>query len=87
MNLTFDTHGQVRGLYTEALDLRTLGPLQMRRASDIEFNAATQEWEVRGIDDNQLLFTHASRESCLRWERDNLEIDPHPSTTRKNDST
>lgn len=72
MNLTFDTHGIVRGLYGEAIDLRSLGPLVLRRASVIEFNHATQQWEVYCARDRRLLFTHPSRDSCLAWEQRNL---------------
>lgn len=73
MNLTFDPHGSVHGLYTEAIDLRSLGSLAIRRATDIEFNHATQQWEVRTLGDNRLLFTDASREVCLGWEQQNLD--------------
>ena len=72
MNLTFDTCGSVHGLYTEAIDLRSLGSLAIRRATNIEFNHDTQQWEVRALRDNRLLFTDASREACLGWEQQNL---------------
>lgn len=72
MNLTFDTHGTVRGLYGEAIDLRALGPLSLRRASFIEFNHTTQQWEVCSSRDRRLLFTHPSRDTCLTWEEENL---------------
>lgn len=72
MNLTFDTRGSVHGLYTEAIDLRSLGPLAIRRATNIEFNHATQQWDVRGLRDQRLLFTDGSREACLSWEQQNL---------------
>ena len=72
MNLTFDSHGTVRGLYTEAIDLRSLGPLAIRRATNIEFNHATQQWEIRTLRDSCLLFTNASRTACLAWEQEHL---------------
>ena len=72
MNLTFDVRGNVRGLYTEAIDLRSLGPLAIRRATNIEFNHATQQWEVCALRDQRLLFTDGSREACLAWEQQNL---------------
>ena len=72
MNLTFDTHGTIRGLYGEDIDLRSLGPLSLRRASAIEFNHATQQWEVYCSRDRRLLFTHPSRDTCLTWEQENL---------------
>ena len=72
MNLTFDTHGSVHGLYTEAIDLQSLGPLAIRRASTIEFNHGTQQWEVSSVRDQRLLFTDESRKACLAWEQQNL---------------
>mgnify|MGYP007046971148 CR=1 FL=1 len=72
MKLTFDTGGTVSGLYGEEIDLRSLGPLAIRRATNIEFNDTTQQWEVRGIKDNQPLFAHPSRAACLQWEVENL---------------
>jgi len=72
MNLTFDTRGSVHGLYTEAIDLRSLGSLAIRRATNIEFNHATQQWEIRTLRDSCLLFTNASRAECLVWEQEHL---------------
>jgi hypothetical protein len=72
LNLTFDAHGQVRGLYTEAIDLHILGPLRIRRATNIEFSNASQQWEVRSLQEQRLLFTHPSRANCLDWEQRNL---------------
>ena len=36
-------------------------------ASSIEFNNTAQLWEVKGADGG-LLFSHASRQTCLDWE-------------------
>ena len=68
--LTIGRDGTVRGLYTDALDLRQLGQLRMARASVVEFKHTTQEWEVRTPDGKNILFSHRSRETCLRWERE-----------------
>ena len=65
--LTFETSGIGRCLYTEQVDLNTLGKLEIRRASEIEFNNQSQEWEVRNPE-KQLLYSHASRAMCLNWE-------------------
>ena len=66
--LVFDTAGTGRGLYTEAIDLHQLGTLHMRRASSVEFDASSQQWEVR-LPDGTLLHRDRSREACLHWER------------------
>jgi hypothetical protein len=66
--LTIDSKGNGHCLYTEQIDLRQLGQLQIVRAAQIEFNHQTFEWEVKDPE-NQLLFHHASRSTCLAWEQ------------------
>ena len=76
--LCFTPDGDGHGLYTEVIDLQTLGSLAVRRATVIEFNIGTQLWEVRHPDDPRaVLFTHRSRQACLDWER--LCFDPYPT--------
>jgi hypothetical protein len=65
--IKFDPQGTVHCLYTEAVDLSSIGPLQIARASNIEFNQASQLWEVR-VPEGQLLFSNPSRGICLAWE-------------------
>ena len=74
--------GRIGCLYTELIDLRSLGRLRVVRATDIRFNEATQEWEVRhaGPDaDPAVLLSHASRGACLAWEQEHLQ--PQPTST------
>ena len=66
--ITFDNQGHGHCLYTEQIDLRSLGSLQITRASTIEFNHQTAKWEVKDSN-NQLLFHHSSRSACLEWEQ------------------
>jgi hypothetical protein len=66
--IKFDTQGQAHCLYTEQVDLRSLGKLQIVRASTIEFNNARAEWEVKDSETN-LLFHSPSRAACLAWEQ------------------
>ncbi len=68
--LRFDPKGNVGCLYTEAIDLRSLGRLEVTRATDIRFNADSQEWEVRAVGDDRILHSDPSREACLEWERE-----------------
>lgn len=70
--LRFDPSGRIDGLYTEAIDLRELGRLSVVRATLVEFNSASQEWEVKAAGDGMLLHSHPSRDACLRWEREQL---------------
>ncbi len=77
--LRFDPGGHIDCLHTEAIDLRVLGRLQVVRATDIRFNPATQQWDVHEFGTGTVLFSHASRTECLRWEHHNLQ----PQTTQQ----
>lgn len=65
--------GLVDCLYTEAIDLRELGNLQVTRATDIRFNEASQQWEVHEAGSDRVLFANPSRAECLAWEHRNLQ--------------
>lgn len=65
--IKFDQQGTGHCLYSEAIDLSSIGPLHIARASTIEFNWAIQQWEVRNPE-GQLLFQNRSRSVCLAWE-------------------
>ena len=71
--LTFSPDGRATGLYTELIDLRTLGRLHCRRASTVEFNGKAQQWEVRRPGKRRVLFRHRSRQACLDWELSHLQ--------------
>ena len=66
--ISFDGAGEGHCLYTEAVDLSSIGVLQVTRASNIEFNQEKQQWEVRSPE-GQLLFHNRSRSICLAWEQ------------------
>ena len=73
--LVFDPHGVGRGLYTELIDLQQLGPLEIERASQIEFDAQSQCWEVRdraGV----VQYRSPSRQACLDWEQEAFNNNP-----------
>jgi len=71
--ITFAVDGTAHCLWTEAVSLHELGRLDVQRASHIEFNTATQQWEVRLMSDpSDVAFSHASRDGCLQWERETL---------------
>ena len=65
------TDGTVQGLYTEAIDLTAVGPLQIERASTIEFDNPAQLWRVfdrRG----RCIHSAPSRTECLAWEHESF---------------
>jgi hypothetical protein len=63
-------NGCVRALWTDAIPLRNLGPCTVERASTVDFNPTSQEWEVRVRADRPPLFCHPDRSRCLQWETD-----------------
>ena len=73
--LRINPGGTIDCLYTEAIDLRELGKLEISRATDIRFNSQTQQWDVHAAGENsdQVLFSNPSRSECLRWENVNLQ--------------
>ena len=71
--ITFTPDGNGQCLYTEAIDLKNIGTLEIKRATNIEFNDRTQLWEVRDAKNNGILFQNASREICIAWEHENLQ--------------
>ena len=79
--LRFHPGGRIDCMYTEAIDLRALGRLQVFRATDIRFCEKSQQWKVRCAATGKLLHSDPSREACLAWERANLGP-PHPEARR-----
>ncbi len=79
--LRFNPGGHVHCIYTEAIDLRALGRLQVFRATVILFCEKSQEWKVRCASTGELLHTDPSRGACLAWERANLGP-PNPEAPR-----
>lgn len=75
------TNGQVDCLYTEAIDLRELGMLQVTRATDIRFNEPSQQWEVHDAGSDRVLFSNSSRDECLAWEHRNFQPGASAITT------
>jgi hypothetical protein len=71
INLSFDVTGTGTCFYTEAIDLQNIGSLEITRASTIEFNANSQEWEVKD-NNGAILYSDPSRNRCLSWEQRNF---------------
>ena len=71
--ITFAPDGTARCLWTEAVPLHELGRLDIHRASTVEFEPLTQQWEVRLASEPEVVaFSHPSRETCLEWERNTI---------------
>jgi hypothetical protein len=72
INISFKSDGTAQCLWTEALPLHELGRLEIHRASNIEFNNTTQQWEVMD-QRGRVRFIAKSRSACLEWEQQNLQ--------------
>ena len=74
MNITisFTPEGTAQCLWTEALPLHELGRLEIHRATNIEFNNNTQQWEVKDRK-GKVRFFSKSRSACLEWEQIHLQ--------------
>ena len=71
--LTFELDGVVRCLHTDAIPLQSLGTLEVQRATNIEFNPAVQQWEVKDAI-GLTLHSDPSRSCCLAWEVDRFNL-------------
>ena len=70
--ITFAPDGTARCLWTEVVPLHELGYLEVNRGSNIEFNNAAQQWEVKDLK-GKVRFFAKSRLACLEWEQTNLQ--------------
>jgi hypothetical protein len=73
MQLLIGPAGQVRCLYDETIDLRTLGSLEIRRASQVEPDAQGQWWADLAPVQGPKLGPFAQRGEALKAERAWLE--------------
>ena len=70
----FFDDGRCSCLHTDLFPLQSLGTITTRRASSVEFNEASQEWEVRFAETPEIVsFSDPSRDACLEWERAELQ--------------
>ena len=72
--ISFNPDGTALCLWTEAVPLHELGRLEIHRATNIEFNNTTQQWEVKDRK-AKVRFFAKSRSACLEWEQQNLQPD------------
>ena len=64
--MTFGNNGEAGCLYSELIDLSSIGSSQVSRASNIEFNHQKQVWEV-WVDGEGFIFQFVSG-VCHAWE-------------------
>jgi hypothetical protein len=72
IEMIFDDTGMIHTLYHECIPLSLLGKMKVERASHIEFDSCSQQWQVITPRKDEVLYQHESRDNCLLWERANL---------------
>jgi hypothetical protein len=74
--INFREDGTFDGLHTDRTDVSKLGRIEVSRASWVDFNGETQKWEVRWTPKAEHpIFADSCRETCLAWEREQLQKD------------
>ena len=65
--LKLSKDGTVHGLYNEVVDFRSLGHVNTRRISNVEWSDEKQEWEVL-LADGTVLGYYKDRSEAIRQE-------------------
>jgi hypothetical protein len=60
--------GRVVGVYTDAIDLRALGPVHVERATTVEWAPGSQEWVATLLSTGEVIARTTSREEAVRRE-------------------
>ena len=64
--------GKVEGLYSDMIPEFDLGPLSVKRASNVEFSDEHQRWVIEV--DGRVIGSAVTRESALRLEAEVLNM-------------
>ena len=70
MKFAITPNGQILTMYSDDKlnKLQRLGDISISRASNVEFNHVSKEWEARDTKSNNLLASHTSRSEALKGE-------------------
>lgn len=64
-------NGCLQMLHDDAFDIAAFGPVQVTRASNVEFNNATGKWYVQSARTGRILKADCdTREGALAWEKE-----------------
>lgn len=70
ISLEITAQGGVRMLQDDAVDLRELGKVKVKRASHVEFSNKTQLWYVQSAKTKKMLKADfKTRAAALAWEK------------------
>ena len=72
--MTFKISGDtIRTVYSDAVDLDSMGDVRVKRASHVEYNHRRKAWEVRWAGKQAVAYRNKSRAACIDWEVAKLE--------------
>jgi hypothetical protein len=67
MKIKIEKNGTLRCVYSDEIDLRTIGRLTVTRASTVEFNPDSQQWNAR-LTDGTHVGNFESRQDAIKKE-------------------
>jgi hypothetical protein len=67
MKIRVGTDGVISAVYSDKLMNMNLGKLKVTRASNVEFNETSQEWEAR-TPENELIAHGPNRDAVIKEE-------------------
>lgn len=67
MKFKIGTEGTIQAVYSDKIKNMNLGKLEVSRASNVEFNAKTQEWEATTLS-GELIAHGPSRDDVIKEE-------------------
>lgn len=71
IDIQITPEGGIRMLHSDDIDLSEFGPIEVTRASDVEFNNSWKHWEVFSHKTGDLLASgFPTRAEALDWERE-----------------
>lgn len=73
--IEIDNDGNIHTIYSDEVDLYELGEVHnVRRASNIEFDEANQEWMVMQTSTGEIIHRNKSRAQAISWEIEELGV-------------
>lgn len=67
--IEIDNDGNIQTLYSDEIDLYAIGEVHsVRRASNVEFDEANQEWMVIQASTDKIIHRNKNRKQAISWE-------------------
>ena len=73
ITIAFKPDGSAQCVWRDEIPRLRLGKLSVKRASNVEFNEATEEWEVRLVGSTEVIHSEPTRAGAIAWEIEFIE--------------